>query len=234
MSNGDGTFTFSPAAGFAGTDTFSYAITDEDGDTSAGLVSVTVGAPAVVRFAAFGDWADGSGTEAVANLIETMDVDLIITTGDNVYDPDESIDSQIGRIYSDYIGNYSGSFGRGSPVNRFFPSLGNHDLEEMPLGNYLDYFTLSGNERYYDFVQGPVHFFAINSNDGEPDGNEIDTVQAQWLQNGLANSDFPYKIVYFHYPSYSSGSRARVCRRYAVEFRGVGRHRSPNRPRASL
>ena len=30
--------------------------------------------------------------------------------------------------------------------------------------------TLPGNERYYDFVQGPVHFFVIDSDQNEPDG----------------------------------------------------------------
>jgi hypothetical protein len=159
-----------------------------------------------VRFAALGDWSDGVGTQAVANLVDAMDVDLIITAGDNIYDPAESIDSQVGRIYGDYIGNYSGAFGPGSPSNRFFPSLGNHDYSEHGLAAYLNYFTLPGNERYYDFEAGPVHFFAINSNPQEPNGTSSSSVQARWLRDGLASSDAPHKIVYFHHPPYSSST----------------------------
>ena len=35
---------------------------------------------------------------------------------------------------------------------------------------YFDYFTLPGNERYYDFTWGPVHLFALDDIDSEPDG----------------------------------------------------------------
>ena len=151
-----------------------------------------------------------------------MDVDFIITTGDNVYDPNESINSQIGRIYSDYIGNYSGSFGPGSPVNRFFPSLGNHDYGEGFIDEYIDYFTLPGNERYYDFVSGPVHLFAINSNSQDQDGTSITSIQAQWLKDGLANSESPYKIVYFHHAAYNSGSSHGSTTRMQWDFEDWG------------
>jgi hypothetical protein len=97
-------------------------------------------------------------------------------------------------------------------VNRFFPSLGNHDYDEMPVSNYLDYFTLPGNERYYDFVLGPVHFFAINSNSQESDGASSTSDQAQWLQNALVDSDSLYNIVYFHHAAFSSGSHGSKTR----------------------
>jgi large repetitive protein len=40
--NNDGTFTYTPAANFNGSDSFNYTITDNDGDTSTATVSVTV------------------------------------------------------------------------------------------------------------------------------------------------------------------------------------------------
>ncbi len=40
--NGDGTFTYTPAADFLGADTFTYTISDSDGETSSGTVTVTV------------------------------------------------------------------------------------------------------------------------------------------------------------------------------------------------
>ena len=49
---------------------------------------------------------------------------------------------------------------------------------------YLDYFTLPGNERYYDVAIGPVHLFAVDSDPREPDGNTEGSVQARWLRDG--------------------------------------------------
>lgn len=88
---------------------------------------------------------------------------------------------------------------------RFFPSLGNHDLLTGSGKPYLDYFNLPGNERYYDFVWGPVHFFALNSIDSEPDGVGMNSIQADWLREGLEASTSPWQVVYTHYPPYSSG-----------------------------
>jgi tartrate-resistant acid phosphatase type 5 len=121
----------------------------------------------------------------------------------------------IGQYYSNYIGNYVGSYGPGSVPNRFFPALGNHDIiDGGGLGAYLAYFTLpdsgvldtstSGNERYYDFVCGPIHFFAIDSDASEVDGRDSTSTQAQWLKAQLAASTSPWQVVYYHHPAYSS------------------------------
>jgi tartrate-resistant acid phosphatase type 5 len=164
-----------------------------------------------IRFAVIGDFGQaGSNELGVANLVKSWSPDLVITTGDNNY-PDgtaATIDANIGQYYSSFIYPYFGDHGDGSPTgtNRFFPSLGNHDTKTGGGQPYLDYFTLSGNERYYDFVRGPVHFFAINSNFSEQDGRSSSSKQALWLKDGLAASDSPWKIVYFHHPPYSSSN----------------------------
>jgi Ca2+-binding RTX toxin-like protein len=300
LNNGDGTFTYTPAAGFTGADSFTYTIADSDGDTSTAAVTISVGvngAPTGIalivdqpfmenvagaiagtlsvadpnpgdthtfsvsdtrfevvgsqlklkeggrldfekeaqinldvtatdigclsltqslsisvgdvselRFAAFGDYGNGGDMQAVADLIAGMNVDFIITTGDNAYDARVSYDDQVGRSYSDYIGNYSGAYGTGSAANSFFPTLGNHDYSDGGIDAYLDYFTLPGNERYYDFQMGPIHFFALNSNFQEPDGIDSTSIQAQWLQSELASSESLYNIVYFHHAPLSSGT----------------------------
>ena len=64
----------------------------------------------------------------------------------------------------------------------------------------------SNNERYYDFVRGPVHFFAIDSDSREPDGITSGSTQALWLQAQLAASTSKWKIVFMHHPPYSSSS----------------------------
>jgi len=162
------------------------------------------------KFASIGDFGDaGSDELAVANLVNSWNPDFIITLGDNNY-PDgaaSTIDENIGQYYHQYIYPYVGSYGSGSPdVNRFFPSLGNHDWNTSPPQPHYDYFVLPNNERYYDFVWGDVHFFAIDSDSDEPDGVSENSIQGQWLQNALSTSTSIWQVVYFHHAPYSSSS----------------------------
>jgi hypothetical protein len=160
-----------------------------------------------IRFAVIGDYGDGSNDEtAVANQIKSWDPDFIITVGDNNYPSGaaSTIDKNIGRDYHEFIYPYKGGYGEGAATNRFFPSLGNRDLDTLDGAAYFDYFTLPGNERYYDFVWGPVHFFVLNSDPREPDGNTSSSAQGIWLQNGLAASTSCWNLVYFHHAPYSS------------------------------
>ena len=162
----------------------------------------------LLRFAVIGDYGDGSEDEArVAQMVARWDPDFVITTGDNNYPAGaaETIDANIGKYYARFIGTYRGRYGSGSPVNRFWPSPGNHDWDDGALGPYLDYFTLPGNGRYYDVVVGPVHLFAVDSDEREPDGNTEGSVQARWLESTLGSSSSCFDVVYFHHPGYSSG-----------------------------
>jgi tartrate-resistant acid phosphatase type 5 len=163
-----------------------------------------------IRFAVIGDFGDaGSDEEAVASLVDSWNVDFIITVGDNNYPDGEAstIDENIGQYYHKYIHPYVGSYGEGSEVNRFFPSLGNHDMHTNPPQPYYEYFELPNNERYYDFVWGNIHFFAIDSDSDEPDGVSENSDQGQWLQNALASSSSTWRVVYFHHCPYSSSSK---------------------------
>jgi hypothetical protein len=169
----------------------------------------------VVRFAVIGDYGNDSSAEArVAGLVDSWNPDFVITTGDNNYPSGEAstIDANIGKYYSRFIGNYQGAYGPGSETNRFWPSLGNHDWDGMQCnpqgcsGAYLDYFTLPGKERYYDADLGLVHLFAVDSDNREPDGRSSSSVQANWLHNALAASTACFDVVYFHHPAYSSGT----------------------------
>jgi hypothetical protein len=172
---------------------------------------------APIVFAVIGDYGDDNPDEQeVADLIDSWSPAFIVTTGDNSYGSTE-IDQNIGQYYSDYIGNYVGSYGAGSSINRFFPATGNHDhTDGGGIDAYLEYFTLpgdgiessdtSGSERYYDYVQGPVHLFVIDSKSFFGDANGSNSPQALWLQAQLAASTAPWQVVYFHHPPYSSGN----------------------------
>ena len=153
-----------------------------------------------------GDFGADTPDEArVAALVKSWRPDFVITTGDNNYPTGaaSTIDANIGKYYAEFIGNYRGRFGAGSPVNRFWPCPGNHDWISG-LGAYLDYFSLPGNERYYDVDLGLVHLYALDSDPHEPDGVGSDSVQAKWLKGRLTSSKSCYDVVYFHHPAYSS------------------------------
>ena len=173
------------------------------------LFSAAIRAQSPSRFAVIGDYGSSGQPELdVSNLVNSWNPDFVITLGDNNYESgaEATIDINIGQYYHQFISPYAGSYGSGDTVNRFFPSLGNHDWVTAGAAPYLNYFTLPGNERYYDFVKGPVHFYVIDSDSHEPDGNSSSSPQALWLQSALASSSELWKIVYFHHPPFSSGT----------------------------
>jgi hypothetical protein len=142
-------------------------------------------------------------------MVKSWQPQFIITVGDNNYPvgAPHTFATNVGRDYGAYVF---------SQPTRFFPALGNHDWDTDSAQPYFDYFPISnspaysdssGHERYYDFVQTPVHFFALDSDQREPSGTDNNSAQAVWLQNRLATSTAPWHIVYFHHPAYSSSPR---------------------------
>lgn len=193
------------------------------------LPTTTTPAPAqdptaTITFAIIGDYGIGDGPSAeVAQLVTSWDPEFIVTTGDNYYSPAGGsglgrYDESTGDLYIRWLKDVSTKDGRKqigtATKNAFFPVLGNHDYTDARPGpqTYLSYFTLpgsdftntSGNERYYDFVQGPVHFFMLNSNREEPDGTDEGSDQAEWLKAQLARSTSEWKVVSVHHAPHSS------------------------------
>ncbi len=174
---------------------------------AAARLHIEYAAPPDVRFAVISDFGTGTPAEAtVASLVASLQVDFIVTAGDNIQH-EGSYDDLVGAYYASYIGAYGGTHGPGAAVNRFFPALGNHDYWNGDDGaNYYRFFTLpgaglvstSGTERYYDFTWGPVQFFVLDAYDET-------AVQRSWLEEALAASVTPWQIVVGHYPPYSSG-----------------------------
>ena len=181
--------------------------------------------PTSTTFAIIGDYGVANGHErAVANLVASWHPAYVIAVGDDYYSPaggtgTGKYDNSTGAFYGAWIGRALAT--TAAPpgqraVNGFFPALGNHDYSDATPSpeTYLTYFTLpgagftntSGNERYYDFLEGPVHFFVLNSNAEEPDGTSSTSKQARWLKAQLAASTSRWNIVYDHHPPYSSDS----------------------------
>lgn len=212
-----------PTTRMSASTTTTVTTADLPTSTTAPSVSTTSTTPATV-FAVIGDYGmDDENEAAVAKLVASWDPAYIITTGDDYYTPaggkgTGKYDESTGAYYGPWLKDITTTGKRcpvgPAPVNAFFPSLGNHDYSSASPGpkTYLKYFDLpgagfsnsSGNERYYDFVQGPIHFFALNSNKQEPDGTSGTSRQARWLKAQLAASTSTWNIVYGHHPSYSS------------------------------
>jgi len=160
------------------------------------------------RFAVIGDFGfKGAAEPKMARLVQSWRPEFIVTVGDNNYPDGEAftIDDRIGQYFYNYIGNYQGKYGKAPKVNGFFPALGNHDWGHDTVQPHVDYFTLPGNERYYDFVKGPIHFFILDSDKHEPDGSNFSSKQGKWFQKAIAASTSPFNIVAFHHAAYSSG-----------------------------
>lgn len=173
------------------------------------LPEVEPPAKGAIRFAVIGDYGSGDHlARDVAQLVASWKPEFIATLGDNNYEigAAETIDQNIGKFYHSYIGSYRGRHGSGAAANRFFPIVGHRDWDSPDgLRPYLEYFSLPGNERYYDFVQGPVHFFMLDTDEREPDGTTQSSLQARWLERGLAGSRSPWRLVLAHHAPFVSG-----------------------------
>lgn len=209
-----------------------------------------------VEFAAIGDFGAAAtgyseSEKMVAKMVENWNPGLIITLGDNNYKngASETIVQNIGKYYCGYIYNEGApdkqrceGLANDHKKNLFFPSLGNHDWYTPYAQPYIDYFTQlpsnsPGKTRYYDFVQGPVHFFALDSESKEaceedwcegdspcaecekekpihyePDGASPDSKQGRWLHDKLKESKSPWNIVYFHHAPYTCKNSSKWMR----------------------
>lgn len=193
------------------------------------------------KFAVIGDFAHGSkGQLMIANEFSKRKPDLVITTGDNVY--------QRG-LRQEYLKNLFPFYTDSVKVMDHVPVymiIGNHDV----LGNNLDHypdglayfyysdlplngpipaipFPLLGLEspqrvfrktskpRFprilnYSFDHGNVHFVCLDANEYI---NPLDTELLSWLRQDLQSSKADWKLVFFHQPAFSS-SRAHYDDQY--------------------
>lgn len=147
-----------------------------------------------LNFAVIGDAGTG-GTDqfrVARQLAETYRRDpygLLLTVGDNVYGGDV-----VDRAKDVIDKPYKPLFDAGV---EFRPSLGNHDVDDSDdLLETLE--TLGMPDRYYNFTEGPIDFFALDS-------NWMSGAQMNWLREGLGCSDSQWQVVYMHHPLYSSG-----------------------------
>ncbi|OQP59556.1 hypothetical protein A3860_37215 [Niastella vici] len=180
-----------------------------------------------LRIAAFGDCGKNSLNHQVNTLaayrnylaknnLEAADAWLLL--GDNAYE-----NGTDGEFTSNYFNAYGNTILKN---HKLYPAPGNHDYANSSSNQashnvpYFSIFTLpanaecggvaSGNERYYSYDIGNVHFLALDSY-GKEDGGTTrlyDTTGAQvtWVKKDLAANTKKWIIAYWHHPPYTMGS----------------------------
>ncbi len=146
-----------------------------------------------VRFAVIGD--NGTGDQPQFDVGRqmmtqraTVPYDFVLMVGDNMY-----VRASASGYAAAFERPYKSLLDAGV---RFFAILGNHDDP-----NEIRYpgFNMDG-QRYYSFASGHIRFIGL-------DTNVLDAKQMEWFERTLKASLEPWKIVYFHHPLYSNGSR---------------------------
>lgn len=174
---------------------YCYAVFDASGQVTERTgfrTAPTAESTAPIRFLALGDSGGGGSDQyTLREQMDTVQFDLIVHMGDIAYDS-----GKIDEFEDNVFGVYAELF-RNIP---FFPVAGNHEYETQKAAPYRAVFNLpaEGGENYYSYDWGRVHFAAI---DTEQDYAK----QMAWLDEDLAKSKAPWKIVYLHKPPYSSG-----------------------------
>ncbi|MEL7124540.1 MAG: metallophosphoesterase family protein [Bacteroidota bacterium] len=124
---------------------------------------------------------------ALINFVDSLRFGLLL--GDIVYPDGRS------EIYDTNLFQH---FEKVFPYVPVFTILGNHDWGEEPDENYVKEWKLPGNEHYYSFDYGNIHFIGLDTKQGEL--YEYDK-QVAWLRDDLSNisKDMEWTIVFLHH-----------------------------------
>ncbi|MFL6194822.1 MAG: metallophosphoesterase [Thermoanaerobaculia bacterium] len=160
-----------------------------------------------IRVLVFGDFGDGSlGQKRVAAAMDENDeahaFDFGITLGDNFY-PQGLDDLSDPRWERDWETMYD------RLKVRIYATYGNHDYMDAGSPQAEIRYSLRSESwclprPYYTFTAGPVQFFAIDTNPIRRKEHSRQR-QLQWLDQALAASKAPWKVVYGHHPIFSTG-----------------------------
>lgn len=167
-----------------------------------------------IRVWAIGDFGNGSQAQLDVKTGYTehfgnTHTDVWMWLGDNAYGDgtDQEYQEKVFEVYPEVL--------RNSVV---WPCPGNHDYGSIDLfnnGPYYDIMTLptngeaggiaSGEEGYFSFDYGNVHFLSLNTEYllyiALPNTPFID-----WLEQDLQNTTADWIIAFFHQPAYSKGT----------------------------
>jgi acid phosphatase type 7 len=154
--------------------------------------------------------ADSCRDRETAELLADMDLDAVLTLGDNQYED--------GRLEA-FRAVYDRSWGRFRNVT--WPAVGNHEYLTPGASGYFDYFNGVGRSHgragergrgYYSFDVGAWHVIALNSVCAEVGGCDEGSPQERWLRADLAAHPARCTLAYWHHPRFSSGEQSSSTR----------------------
>jgi hypothetical protein len=173
--------------------TYCYAIA---GKTARTGFKTAPDASSSIRFAAVGDSGNGGADQlAVLDQIANVPFDMMVHLGDIAYEHGTATQLQNHHfaVYAELMKSFP-----------LYPTSGNHEYTTSSAAPFREAFVLpenggtAGSERWYSFDYGPVHFVALDS-------ELIGIEQVEWLEQDLAASTRPWKVVFVHRPPFSSG-----------------------------
>ena len=155
----------------------------------------TPGSATPVRILAIGDLGTRTSDQfAVLDAMSNVSYDLVLVAGDLAYEK---------GTLSDHENNFFSVYSEIMRSIPFFVISGNHDYAADG-AVFREVFALPengaphGRERWYSLDWGDIHIVAL-------DTEQVDDVQAQWLENALSANEKPWTIAFLHRPPYSSG-----------------------------
>ncbi|MCY1045328.1 metallophosphoesterase [Corallococcus sp. bb12-1] len=178
-----------------------------------------------VHFAAVGDFGTGgSDQKKVAAAMLTHKPELFVALGDNAYASGTETEFQT-NLFTPMAALLA--------QVPMFATPGNHEYVTNEAQPYLDNLYLptnnaEGSERYYSFDWGHVHFVSIDSNCaiGLASASKCSlAAQKAFVEKDLAATTQPWKVVFFHHPSWSSGehgSQLTMRRQFGPLFEKYG------------
>lgn len=142
---------------------------------------------ATFSFAVFGD-SRGNYTTCgqILQAVKQRGVRFVIFTGDFTNGAGQS--------------EYDMWFKAAGDTLAFLPFMPVHGNHEMMKNTYFDEFALPGNEMWFSYDYGPIHFIHLLSHT-----EEYALQQRGWLLRDLKSTTLPWKIVVAHHPAYSAG-----------------------------
>ncbi len=154
--------------------------------------------PAVHHLVAVGDigWCGRDGAELTADLARRLE-GPILTLGDITYQ--EGTAAELQKCFDLFWGDLK---------PRIKPIPGNHDYMAESAGPYFEYFGEAAGdpkEGWYSFDLDGWHLVGLNSNCDEIGGCGEGSLQYEWLQEDLANTDSTCIGGYMHYPVHDGG-----------------------------
>lgn len=156
-----------------------------------------------LRFIAMGDVGTGKPeqyvvAQALVQHQQAASFSFVLLTGDNIYE-----DGEIQRIHQVFERPYAELL---EQQIRFHAALGNHDVRTKNGKDEIAYPGYNMAGRYYTFIQQPIQFFALDTNQAITKWHAFRWAeQLRWLRSELQRSRQPWKVVFAHHPVYSSG-----------------------------